>query len=75
VWRYNEDPAVDRPGWEAAGIATGLRPIKVEYANEGEIFPGAQLFLLASTLFSLGLYENVGQPNGNAGAWKENIVL
>lgn len=75
VQRYQEDPAVDQPGWEAAAIAAGLRPIRVEYANEGEISPGAQLFLLASTLFSLGLYENAGQPNGNAGAWKESIVL
>lgn len=74
VQRYQEDASVDQAGWEAAGTAAGLRPIKVEYANEAEITPGAQLFLLASTLFSLGLYESVGQPNGNAGAWKENIV-
>jgi hypothetical protein len=74
VQRYQEDAAVDRPDWEAAAAEAGLRPISLEYASEDEITPGAQLFLLASTLFSLGLYESVGQPNGNAPAWKESIV-
>jgi hypothetical protein len=30
--------------------------------------------MLASTLFALGLYEDLGQPNGNAGAWQAQIV-
>jgi hypothetical protein len=46
----------------------------LEYAGEAEISPGAQLFILASTLFSLGLYETLGQPNGNAEVWKESII-
>lgn len=71
--RYS-DPAVDRPAWEIAGVEAGLRPIKLEYAGEAQISPGAQLFILASTLFSLGLYETLGQPNGNAEAWKERII-
>lgn len=65
---------VDRPVWEIAGIEAGLRPIRLEYADEAEVSPGAQLFILASTLFSLGLYQTLGQPNGNAEVWKENIV-
>ncbi|GIK41657.1 MAG: hypothetical protein BroJett011_54900 [Chloroflexota bacterium] len=71
--RYG-DPAVDRPAWEIAGVEAGLRPIRLEYAGEAEISPGAQLFILASTLFSLGLYETLGRPNGNAEIWKEKIV-
>lgn len=71
--RYT-DPAVDQPGWETAAVEVGLRPVHLEYANEGEITPGAQLFMLASTLYGLGLYEMVGQPNGNAPAWKESIT-
>jgi hypothetical protein len=71
--RYT-DPKVDQPGWEAAGIAAGLRPVRLEYAGEAEISPGAQLFMLASTLFSLGLYEDLGQPNGNAALWKTSIT-
>ena len=66
--------AIDQPGWEAAAAEAGLRPIDLDYANEGEISPGAQLFMLASTLFSLGLYETVGQPNGNPTDWKESIT-
>jgi hypothetical protein len=30
--------------------------------------------MLASTLFSLGLYEALGQPNSNAAVWKDNII-
>jgi hypothetical protein len=65
---------VDRPTWEIAGVEAGLRPIRLEYAGEAQISPGAQLFILASTLFSLGLYETLGQPNGNAEVWKESII-
>ena len=68
------DPTVDQPGWEAAAAAAGLRPVSLDYAEEDEISPGAQLFMLASTLFSLGLYETLGQPNGNAAVWKHNIT-
>jgi hypothetical protein len=68
------DPMVDRPRWEAAAVEAGLRPVHLDYAGEAEISPGAQLFMLASTLFSLGVYEPLGRPNGNAEAWKERIV-
>jgi hypothetical protein len=71
--RYG-DPVVDRPTWEIAGIEAGLRPIRLEYAGEAEISPGAQLFILASTLFSLGIYKTLGRPNGNAEVWKEKII-
>lgn len=68
------DPALDQSGWEIAAVEAGLRPISLDYANEGEISPGAQLFMLASTLYTLGLYETVGQPNGNPNAWKVSII-
>lgn len=68
------DEGVDQSGWEIAGVEAGLRPIKLEYAGDAQISPGAQLFILASTLFSLGLYETLGQPNGNAEVWKERII-
>ena len=68
------DPMVDQPDWEAAGTEAGLRPVRLDYAGEAEISPGAQLFMLASTLFTLGLYGALGQPNGNATVWKTNII-
>jgi hypothetical protein len=68
------DPEVDQPGWETAAVEAGLRPVNLDYANEGEITPGAQLFMLASTLYTLGLYETIGPPNGNAAGWKSQII-
>jgi hypothetical protein len=65
---------VDQPAWEAAAVEAGLRPVHLDYAGEAEISPGAQLFMLAWTLFSLGLYETLGRPDGNARAWKESII-
>ena len=41
---------------------------------EPGISPGAQLFVLASTLYGLGLYASLGSPNGNAQEWKDNIT-
>ena len=52
-----------------------LPGVYVPYANEAGVSPGAQLFALASTLFELGLYTNLGQLNSNAEVWKEQIVL
>lgn len=71
--RFSESKA-DQSAWEIAAIEAGLRPIRLEYAGEAQISPGTQLFILASTLFSLGLYKTLGQPNGNADAWKERIT-
>ncbi|MBI1880908.1 MAG: hypothetical protein HYR94_22240 [Chloroflexi bacterium] len=51
-----------------------MREINIAYASEAGVSPGAQLFALASTLYSLGLYATVGQPNGNAAAWKAQIT-
>jgi hypothetical protein len=67
-------PTVDQPAWEAAAVEAGMRPVHLNYAGEAEISPGAQLFMLALTLFSLGLYRTLGQPDGNAGAWKERVI-
>jgi hypothetical protein len=68
------DPAVDQAGWEAAATSAGLRPVTVEYADRAEVSPGAQLFSLARTLFELGVYTPLGQPDDNAEAWRESIV-
>ena len=51
-----------------------LPGVYVPYANEAGVSPGAQLFALASTLFGLGLYSSLGQPNGNAEVWKVGII-
>lgn len=72
--RYEADPGVDRPGWEAAAVEAGLRLIDIPYASRAEVSPGAQLFILASTLHALGLYPEVAQPNGNAGEWRRRIM-
>lgn len=71
--RYN-DPTVDQAGWEAAAVEMGLQPIHLEYAAEAEVSPGAQLFVLAATLYRLGLYTSLGQPNGNAAVWQQQIA-
>lgn len=68
------DPALDRASWEAAAVKAGLRMVKLAYAAEKEISPGTQLFLLAATLFSLGIYAELGQPIGNAEMWEERIT-
>jgi hypothetical protein len=70
---YNA-PEVDQAGWEAAAEEAGLRPVTLNYASVVQITPGAQLFVLASTLYSLGLYTILGQPNGNGAAWKAQII-
>lgn len=64
----------ERAGWEAAAIEAGLDIISLPYAAEGAVSPGAQLFLLAATLFSLGIYGELGRPGGNAAAWKERVI-
>ncbi len=71
--RYT-DPAVDQAAWETAAESLGMREVFIPYAQHGPITPGAQLFVLASTLFSLGLYAGLGQPNGNAEVWKDSIT-
>lgn len=65
---------LDQDDWEAAASEAGLRPVNLEYATVATVSPGAQLFALASTLFSLGIYASVGYPNGNAATWKAQIV-
>jgi hypothetical protein len=67
------DPAVDQAAWEHAGIAMRLRAVNLNYADEAGISPGAQLFILASTLSQMGIYAALGQPAVNAEAWREWI--
>jgi hypothetical protein len=68
------DETVDQAGWEAAAISAGLQPITLDASGGVSVSPGMQLFLVASTLFSLGLYETVGRPNGNPEAWMRRIT-
>lgn len=68
-------PAGDQAAWEAAALKLGLRAVTVDYAAEAGISPGTQLFILASTLFALGLYADVGQPAANAAAWGERVGM
>jgi hypothetical protein len=67
------DPAVDQAAWEGAAVSLGLRAVTFNYADEAGISPGAQLFILASTLFHLGIYTALGQPAANAEMWGERI--
>lgn len=71
---YNSE-AVEQIGWETAARSMGIQEVFVPYANQAAISPGAQLFALATTLFGLGMYTSLGQPNGNAEEWKSNIIL
>ena len=72
--QFKVDAEIDQAGWESAAQAAGLHPISLAYADEPGPSPGAQLFALASTLYGLGVYANLGLPNGNAAAWKEEII-
>ena len=66
---------LDQSAWEAAAASLGLHEVHLPYAEEPGISPGAQLFVLASSLFGLGLYTSLGSPNGNAQEWKDSITL
>lgn len=72
---YTNSVEVDQAGWEAAARSMGLQEVAVPYAHQAAVSPGAQLFVLASTLFGLGMYASLGQPNGNAAGWKDQISL
>lgn len=71
---FVNDPAVDQAGWEMAAASMGLRPVTVTYADEIGVSPGLQLFILASTLFEMGLYPALEKPAANAELWKESII-
>ncbi len=74
--RYIENfsaPAVDQTGWEATALKMGLQAISLDYAAEAGTSPGVQLFILASTLFELGLYTDLGRPAANAEMWGERV--
>lgn len=66
-------PGIDQAGWEAAAVRIGLREVFIPYAQHGVVTPGAQLFLLAATLFRLGLYSGLGRPGGNPDIWQASI--
>lgn len=70
---------VDQPAWEQAAVEAGLREIRLDYAEDGPISTGAQLFMLAATLYDLGIYEALGDPAGDGTTapdvegWKDSI--
>jgi hypothetical protein len=65
---------VDQTQWEAAAVGMGMRQVPLDNAPEAAISPGAQLFVLASTLYDIGIYTGLGQPSANAEAWKVQIT-
>lgn len=77
--RYQSDD-VDRTAWETAATEAGLKEIRLDYAQEAPVSPGAQLFLLAMTLYELGIYEGLGHPAGSettepdVEGWQASIV-
>jgi hypothetical protein len=64
---------MDQTAWEQAALRLGLQAVALNYAEEAGISPGAQLFTLASTLFEMGIYVDLGQPAANAEMWTERI--
>lgn len=63
----------EQAAWEAAASKLGLRAVTVDYADEAGISPGTQVFILASTLFQMGIYADLGQPAANGEAWGERV--
>ncbi|MBI1878455.1 MAG: hypothetical protein HYR94_09555 [Chloroflexi bacterium] len=68
------DTAVDQASWETAAASISLPEVVLNYADDVSVSPGLQLFMLASTLFQLGIYTPLGQPAANAEIWKESII-
>ena len=64
----------EKTAWENQALLAGLEEIHILYAEEVAVSPGAQLFALAATLFRMGLYTDIGVPNGNAQQWKDSIT-
>lgn len=77
--RYRSDE-VDQATWEQAAVEVGLEEIRIDYAEDGPISAGAQLFMLATTLYKLGIYEALGDPAGDGTTepdvegWKVSII-
>jgi hypothetical protein len=70
---------VDRDAWEVAADEMGLIEASVPYAEEPAVSPGAQLFMLAATLYDFDIYAEFGNPAGNGAepdvqGWKNSIM-
>lgn len=70
---------VDRDAWEVAADEMGLTEVSLRYAEEPAVSPGAQLFMLAITLYDFNIYEEFGNPAGNGTkpdiqGWKNSIT-
>jgi hypothetical protein len=73
--RYHGD-GIDHPAWEQVAVEIGLKEMRIDYAEDRPISAGAQLFLLAATLYDLGLYEALGDPatESNIEGWKDSVI-
>jgi hypothetical protein len=69
-----ESPAEPAPDWEAEALELGLVEVHLDYADEPPISPGLQLFMLAATLYDLGIYTELGDPaTADAAAWRKAV--
>ena len=73
--RYHGED-VDRAAWEQAAVEAGLKEVRIDYAEDGPISAGAQFFMLAATLYDLGIYEALGDPAAEADVegWRDSIM-
>lgn len=73
--RYHDD-GVNQPAWEQAAVEIGLKEVRIDYAEDGPISVGTQLFILAATLYDLGIYEALGDPamEANVEGWKDSVI-
>ena len=72
--QYSTIEADEANQWEMAATKIGLQEVHIPYAGDAAVVPCAQLFILAQTLFGLGLYTSLGSPKGNADLWLEKII-
>jgi len=73
--RY-QDEDIDQTVWEQAAKEAGLEAVEIDYADDAPISAGAQLFMLATTLYDLGLYAALGNPaaEANVEGWRDGIM-
>jgi hypothetical protein len=71
---------VDQAAWETAAEEIGMETVQIDYAEAEPVSPGAQLFMLAATLYDFDIYPELGNPAGNGNptsdveGWKQSII-
>jgi hypothetical protein len=73
--RYQDDGG-NQPAWEQAVVEIGLKEVRIDYAEDVPISAGAQLFMLAATLYDLGIYAALGVPavGADVEGWRDGIM-